>query len=120
MLKIVNTSRAFIHVRATDWLSSEDYRRFEPALHESLRLWGRPAPLLLDLMEFRGWTVSGLLKDIRFDLKYRKTFSRIAVVGTKHWHQSLTFIAMPVFGAKMRFFWLTQRQIAEAWLAAGA
>jgi hypothetical protein len=40
-----------------------------------------PAPLLLDLRHFRGWTLGGLVRDLQFDVRHRRTFSRMSLAG---------------------------------------
>ena len=114
MLSMDVSDQAFIHVRAQGILRWRDYGGFERALSSELGHRRRPVPLLLDLRGFRGWSAAGLIRDLIFDLRHQASFSRIAVVGDTRWHWWVTYLAVPLFRAKMRFF-STQETAAE-WL----
>jgi hypothetical protein len=88
----------------------------EPALEAELARRGGRAPLLLDLTGWRGWTAGGLVRDIRFDLRHRKSFPRIAVIGDRPWHEWLTIAAKPVFSGEMRYFDAAREREAVEWV----
>jgi hypothetical protein len=106
----------FIRIRAEGVLTPASYDSLERAFAEELSRRGAPVALLLDLTSFRGWSVQGFLRDLRFDLRYRRSFSRIAVIGHRRWHKWSTYAAMPIFTANMRFYWPQQQELAIAWL----
>ena len=117
----------FLLVRASGRLSASDYARMEPALDAELAKRAlRQAQderkeglaLLLDLRGWRGWTAGGLLRDLRFDLRHRNSFPKIAVVGDRRWHGWLTIAAKPIFTGKMRYFDATQERDALEWVGA--
>ena len=66
---------------------------------------------------FRGWTIAGLLRDLKFDLEFRDRFGGIAVLGRKRWERWLTAAASLMFPYEIRFFDAPARADAEAWLA---
>lgn len=105
-----------LQIRAEGRLTAGDYEQFEGAFAKTLDGKSKPLPLLLDLTRFRGWTLAGLLRDVRFDLRNWDTFSKIAVLGSRRWHKWLAFAAVPVFAAQIRFFWSDKQRLAEAWL----
>ena len=106
---------AFLRIHASGRLTSGDYDVLEAALAAELERRGRRVPLLLDLKGWRGWTVGGLIRDLRFDFRHRNSFPRIAVVGNRAWHKWLTLAAKPVFSGEMRYF---ERQAeAVAWVS---
>lgn len=110
----------FIRVRAEGVLTAADYTFFEQRFEDELGRGNIPVPLLLDLSPFRGWTVGALLQDLRFDLRHRRTFSRIAVLGDRTWHKWISCAARPVFSGPLRYFTAQEEARATAWLRNGA
>ena len=96
MLTLVRSPAAYIRIRASGRLTGADYRRFEHEFAAELK--GREVPtlpLLLDMRGFCGWTPGGLLRDLAWDLRNRRAFSRIAVVGDAAWHRWITIAGRP-------------------------
>ena len=104
MLSLDTSDRAFICIRAQGIVRWGDYTGVERRLASELGRRPKAVPLLLDLRGFRGWSVAGLIRDLIFDLRHRASFSRIAVVGDARWHMWITYLAVPLFRAKLRFF----------------
>jgi hypothetical protein len=117
MLTLVPSPAAFIRIRASGRLGMDNYRRFEPEFAAELKRRNVPIPLLLDMRGFRGWTPGGFLRDLAWDLRNRRAFSRIAVVGDKSWHRWITAAGAPLFRAPMKFFPVSEQRRAEDWLA---
>jgi hypothetical protein len=115
MFSIDTANGEYIRIHATGRLSARDYDAMEPALEAELARREGRAPLLLDLTGWRGWTAGGLLRDIRFDLKHRSSFPRIAVLGDRAWHKWLTYAAKPVFSGEMRYFDAAREREAVEW-----
>jgi hypothetical protein len=128
MFSIDAGKAGYLRVHATGRLSSRDYDSLEPAIEDALRQaqderggrspfsTGSGLRLLLDLTGWRGWTPGGLLRDIRFDIRHRKSFPRIAVIGDRAWHKWLTYAAKPVFRGEMRYFDAAQEREALGWM----
>lgn len=116
MLSMDTSDRAFICIRAQGILRWRDYGSFEHRLSSELGRRPKPVLLLLDLRGFRGWSAAGLIRDLIFDLRHRASFSRIAVLGDARWHTWITYLAIPLFRAKLRFF--NAQDAATAWLRA--
>src|SRR5690242_10396092 len=116
MLTIVPSPAAFIRIRASGRLGARDYDRFEHEFADELKRRNVPALLLLlDIRGFRGWTPGGLYRDLRWDLRNRRTFSKIAVIGDRSWHRWITAAGKPLFRAPMRYF--SSEAEAENWLS---
>lgn len=113
MFSIDQANRKYLRIRATGRLTPHDYDMLEPAVEEALASRGGRAPLLLDLRGWHGWTTAGLLRDLRFDLKHRNSFPRIAVIGDRAWHRWLAHAAMPLFSGEMRYFGVGDREAAD-------
>jgi hypothetical protein len=118
MLTLEPSPAAFLRIRATGRLRADEYERFEPAFTAELARRTPPLALLLDMRGFAGWTPAGLLRDLRWDVRNRRSFSRIAVIGDRRWHRWITAAGAPLFRAPMKFFRAAEQRQAEAWLAA--
>ena len=122
MFSLDASNRDYVRIHASGRLGASDYDSLEPAVEAALRqaqdrrLHNGGLPLLLDLRGWRGWTLGGLVRDIRFDLTHRNSFPRIAVVGNRPWHKWLTLAAKPVFSGEMRYF--EEEAEAAGWIAA--
>lgn len=117
MLTVVPSPAAFIHIRASGRLSARDYDRFEPEFTAELKRRNVPAlRLLLDIRGFRGWTPGGFTRDLRWDFRNRRTFSKIAVIGDRSWHRWIAAAGKPLFRAPMRYFDEAQEAEGERWL----
>ena len=128
MLVLESSPAAYIRIRARGRLTAADYSRFEAAFAAELKRRKRraqrvrrtgehatPIPLLLDMRGFRGWTPAGFLLDLRWDLRNRRTFSKIAVVGDRSWHRWITAAGAPLFRTPMKF--VHSEMEAERWLS---
>jgi hypothetical protein len=116
MLSMDTSDHAFICIRAQGILRWHDYNNFELRLSSELSRRPKAVPLLLDLRGFRGWSAAGLIRDLIFDLRHRESFSRIAVLGNARWHLWITYLAIPLFRVKLRFF--NAQDAATEWLRA--
>lgn len=117
MLSLVPSPAPFLRIRANGRLTAADYRQFGPAFAAELKRHTPPVPLLLDMRGFRGWTPAGLLRDLRWDFRNRRTFAKIAVIGDQGWHRWITAAGAPLFRAPMRYFPAGATADAEAWLS---
>jgi hypothetical protein len=116
VLSVERSNGNYMLIRANGWLSSDDYGRFENQFAEQLERWKSPFPLLLDMRGFRGWTPSGFLRDLLWDLRNRKTFSMIAVIGDARWHKWITAAGAMLFHGQSKYFQGTDAHFAEQWL----
>ena len=114
MLSMDTSDRAFICIRAKGILHWRDYCGFERRLSSELGRRPGPVPFLLDLRGFRGWSAAGLIRDLIFDLRHRASFSRIAVLGNARWHRWITYLGIPLFSTKLKFF--STPDAAREWL----
>lgn len=72
--------------------------------------------MLIELSpDFAGWDISGLWRELKFDVRHQNQFGRIAIVGDKKWEEWGTSLSDPFFRSEMRFFEPSQRAEAEAW-----
>ena len=118
MLAVQKTGALFLRIRAAGRLTAADYRCFERDFARAIERRSRPVQLLLDMRGFNGWTPAGFVRDLAWDWRNRRSFSRIAVVGDKRWHRWITIVGRPLFRAPTNFF--RDGKKAAAWLSASA
>ncbi len=116
MFSLNSSNPAYLRLHATGRLAQSDYEAIEPDFDVELARRGGRAPLLLDVRGWRGWTPGGLVRDLRFDLRHRRSFPRIAVVGDRPWHRWVTVAAKPVFTCPMRYFDAGREAEAVEWV----
>jgi hypothetical protein len=61
-----------------------------------------------------GRTLAAFQRDVAWDIRNRKTFSKIAVVGDAHWHEWSTYAGTLPFRARLKFF--RSEAAAKHWL----
>lgn len=120
MLELIERDCILV-IRAGGKLTLADYDRFVPAFEEvAAREPGR-FPMLIELAaDFVGWDLGGLWRDLKFDVKHKDRFGRVAIVGDRTWEKWGTKLANPLFpSGEMRFFAPDDRRDAEEWLRSG-
>lgn len=104
-----------IGFRAAGKLSHADYRDVvHPRIEKSLKQF--PTLKVLFLMDetFEGWSLSAAWKNTVFDLRHRRDFDKIAMVGGPKWEGwCVKAAAAPLMGGEMRTFRLDE--LAQAW-----
>ncbi len=100
-------------MEARDRLDQKDYERIVPALEEQIHRSGR-LRMLVRLTDFHGWTPTGLIEDLRFDVRHRHDISKAAVVGDRKWEEVGSKLAAPIFDGEVRFF--EDEDAALTWL----
>lgn len=75
--------------------------------------------LLFALHDFKGWTVAGAIEGVRFDVRHREDFDRIAVVGDRRWQEWSTKLTGPIFDGDVRWFDKDREHEAVHWLQMG-
>lgn len=115
MFTIEETRGSLIVVRAAGRLTASDYGEFVPTFDRWTSEVDRPVEMLLVLGPGFGWTPSGLWQDLKFNVRHRRTFFRIAVMGHKTWHRWITGASRLLFKAEIRYFG-ADKPGADAWL----
>lgn len=115
MLTIVNDQGPNVALKASGLLDKTDYDHIVPELERLIEKYGR-LRLLIFLEDFKGWTTEAFLKDLRFDIRHRKDFDRIAIVGESTLHKLGTKLTAPFFDGEVRYFDTSETDKAAAWL----
>lgn len=99
----IKPERRLVRIDASGTLDKSDYEQLVPEL-ERLLAERTQVRLLVVLHDFHGWTAKAAIDEVRFDLRHRKDFDRIAIVGDSKWEAWGTKVSAPFFEGDMRFF----------------
>lgn len=105
----------YLHVVLTGKVNGDDYEALRPDVerlieeHGSLRI-------LVELRGFKGWSVSGLWEDIKFDASHFRDIERLAVIGEKRWHQAMATFCKLFTTAEIKYFDEGDMGPARNWL----
>jgi hypothetical protein len=115
MLQVTQVTDGVAIVDAVGKLTRDDYATLDDEIDEAMEA-AAPRLLLIRLRDFQGWEPQALWKDIELDLKHRKTFERIAVVGRSTAAEWMTRLFKPFTAAEVRYFDEDQAEGAIGWL----
>lgn len=119
MLKI-DEENGLVRILAGGALDSSDYDRFVPQFERLADRKPGTVPMVIELApDFSGWDLGGIWRDLKFDMKHKDSFGRIAIVGDSKWEEWGIKLFDPLFRAEMRFFTPSERDVAESWAREG-
>lgn len=108
----------FVHVCITGRLSREDYEVFAPQVERLMENY-EGLNLLVELLDFEGWTAGALWEDTKFAAAHFSDFQRVGIVGDSQWEKGMAYFCKPFTGAQVKYFNTSQRVEAEAWVRRG-
>ena len=109
-----------LQIKAGGTLTKQNYDSFVPIFERIAEKKAGTVPMMIELApDFDGWDISGLWGDIKFDVRHKDQFGRIAIIGDSKWQEWGTKIFDPLFRAEMRFFAPAKRNAAESWVRNG-
>jgi hypothetical protein len=102
-------------VRATGKLSRADYRdSLMPRTQSLLDRFPRLRVLFLMDEAFQGWSLGAAWTNTTFDVKHRRDFEKVAMVGAPKWEERCVRTAATfLMNGELRTF--RHDQLAEAW-----
>ena len=115
MIKIEEKENIIYSVAEKE-LKDEDYERLIPLLQEKVKKYGM-IRWYFEMRDFKGWSLSAMWKDLKFDAKNAENLEKIAMVGDKDWEEKLTQLMKPFTSADIKFFPLEQMPQAKEWIA---
>ena len=105
----------FIEVVMLGKLKDEDYKLFVPMIDKALKeAKGLEVDLLVDMTKFKGWEFLAAWDDMKFGIKHRNAFDKMAIVGNKKWEEVSVNMMGHLMKGKSKFF--KEREKALAWL----
>ena len=114
MMTLRKDETGLTRIDVTGRLEHSDYERVMPEL-EALVEHGK-ARVLLELHDFKGFSPAALLDELKFDIKHRKDFERVAVVSDSAFQELGIRMVRPFFAGRVKIFDTTERSAAEAWI----
>jgi hypothetical protein len=110
-----NKKRVFIEVTMLGKLKDEDYKLFVPMIDKALKeAKGLEVDLLVDMTDFKGWEFLAAWDDMKFGVKHRNAFDKMAIVGNKKWEEVSVNMMRHLMKGKSKFF--KERGKALSWL----
>lgn len=105
-----------ISINVNGKLTHADYQKLLPEL-EGLFLEYKKLSFCIKLENFAGFELSALWDDIKFDMKHKGQFGKVAVVGESSLEKWATRFSSLFFSDDMRFFYADQEDQARSWVA---
>ncbi len=110
-----NKKRIFIEVSMLGKLKHEDYQLFVPIIDKALKnVKDLEADILVDMRNFKGWEFLAAWDDMKFGIKHRNAFDKMAIVGNKKWEEASVGMMSHLMKGKSKFF--KERDKALSWL----
>lgn len=107
-----------VEVVVSGKLEGKDYDAFLPAVERRIRAWGK-IRVVCRLVDFHGWTLGGLWKDVKFDVRHYGHIERLAIVGDKRWEAGMAAICKPFTTAAVKYFDVADATHAAEWVREG-
>jgi hypothetical protein len=111
------TGGDLIALRVSGKLDKADYDALLLVIHKAIYD-HEQISLYWEMQGFEGWSLGGLWEDGEFGLDNDEYFRRIAVVGEKKWQEWMTAAMKLITMAKVRYFELSEKEAAMAWVEA--
>lgn len=97
-------------------LTKSDYEMLGPEMERLVQRHGM-IRVVVEVIDFPGWTAGALWEDLKFDIKHFTDIERLAIVGKKAWKRGTDSFSMPFTKAQVRFFPTDERDDAYHWIA---
>lgn len=114
----VETSGCIMHGVIVGKLEVADYDLFVPEAERLINEFGK-IRVFVELVDFKGWSAGALWEECKLAYYHLKDIDRMAMVGDKAWEKGLTLFMKPFVGAKLRYFDVSQKDEAIAWIEEG-
>ena len=105
----------FVHLKISGKLEKQDYEMFVPEIDKQIEEQGK-VNMLVELIDFNGWTAGALWEDTKFGLRHFNDIERLAIVGDKTWEKGMTYFCKVFTKATVRYFDVSKRDDAEQWI----
>jgi hypothetical protein len=104
-----------IYTTSSGKLDKKDYQELLPMVEAKIAKHGK-VRWFFEMDHFQGWELDTFWKDIKFDIKHIHDFEKVAMVGEKKWQEWMTKSMKPFISADIKYFNLSERQIADQWI----
>jgi len=97
--------REFVEIVLSGKLHHRDYQVMIPVIERAIEAAaGKELDLLVDMRNFEGWSFEAALDDMKFGLKIKDAFDKMAVVGDKKWEEISVKLFDHLSRGEIRFF----------------
>ncbi|HEY7162116.1 MAG TPA: STAS/SEC14 domain-containing protein [Acidobacteriota bacterium] len=103
-----------LEVEITGKLGIQDYEGFVPEIETQMK--SGKIRILLELIDFHGWTAGALWEDTKFAARHFNDIERIAIVGDKYWERGMAVFCQPFTTATIRYFDFSKMDEARQWI----
>src|SRR5690606_10769017 len=105
----------YLSMKAVGKLTHEDYEAITPIIDSAIvEINNQVVNILFDATELEGWDLHAAWDDLKFGLKHRKEFNKIAIYGHKKWQSYMAKIGSWFISGEVKCF--HNIQDAVAWL----
>lgn len=106
-----------IEVQCSGTVTREDYRQALPEM-EKLLCDGQTRRFFILLRDMDRFEAGAVWEDLKFDLKHKEQYGKMAVVGDRRWEEWVISISRPFFNAEIKYFPMDQEEKARKWVHA--
>ena len=100
-----NPNCYLLFFKAIGKLSIEDYEMISPIITSILNREKHPRlNILIDITQFRGWTIRAALNDFIMGIKHSGELHRVAILGNESWQNILSKASNWLIAGDIRFF----------------
>lgn len=114
MIEIKKDDLDFTTIHISGRLARDDYAAMVPRLEKLLN--NGETRWLVELDDFKGFTPGGLAEELKFDLRHRKDFERVAVVEDSAAVGLGVKLVRPFFDGEVKVFDKSERRAAADWV----
>ena len=105
----------FLIFKAVGKLTHQDYEMITPLLVSALSGCEKPRlDILIDITQFRGWSLRAAWNDFIRGLKHCGEFERVAVYGSQEWQRLLSKAGNWFIAGEVQYF--ENRLSAQRWI----
>lgn len=104
-----------VEVVITGKLAKEDYETFVPEIDRLAEKHGK-LRMLIELVDFHGWTLSAAWEDTKFGLRHFNDIERLALVGDQKWEKGMALFCKAFTTAKVKYFDISALDKARSWV----
>jgi hypothetical protein len=102
---------SLICIKVSGKLTDSEYRNFIPRLESVINDFGS-IKLYVDMLDMDGWEWRVAWDDFAFGIKHWNEFTKLALVGDKHWERFSAQVAEKINKAEVQFF--SRQEIVKA------
>ncbi len=107
----------YMQMNITGKLEHEDYMLMVPMLENAIKGMDKPKiEVLIDASNFEGWSLEAAWDDLKFGMKHKDEFTKIAFVGNKKYEEYGIKISNWFLSGEMRYF--EDIDAAKEWIKA--